>query len=239
MKLSIWQQFSSNHSNDFTIVGRFASSDDAVKAQERFQEILKLMMANAQKDEANKILKVQMMSLGMGWEHERLPDWLDVNVAPVEVLLYDNILFVDVYNNWSSHQPLDLLLDKLGSENTETDSEMGRFRPVWTFDFDILDSEKADVFEKIVLGVLTVDKAIIHHKDYQYPDNRMGVVDWRGEEEYGAFTIKLSRQGFHFQLADVDFWLGRVDHKFFSSFSNWLKDAGATNIHPHGRNMYS
>jgi len=45
MRVSIWQQFSSNHSTHFTVVGRFASPEAATKAAD---ELLKLMNAIAQ-----------------------------------------------------------------------------------------------------------------------------------------------------------------------------------------------
>ena len=37
-RLSIWQQFSSNHSNDFTVVGKFAPENEAAKTAEMFNE---------------------------------------------------------------------------------------------------------------------------------------------------------------------------------------------------------
>lgn len=40
MKLSIWQQFSSNHSSSFTVVGEFATRIEAEKAADKIREIL-------------------------------------------------------------------------------------------------------------------------------------------------------------------------------------------------------
>jgi|GEM_PF-5536118 len=40
MKLSIWQQFASNHSNGFTVVGKFDSEKEASKVATRLKEIL-------------------------------------------------------------------------------------------------------------------------------------------------------------------------------------------------------
>jgi hypothetical protein len=53
----------------------------------------------------------------------------------------------------------------------------------------------------------------------------MTVVDWC----HGEFTVKFSRDGFHFQLADVNFWISNFS--YFSSFNDWLKECGATDIH--------
>ncbi len=41
MKLSVWQQFSSNHSSGFTVVGEFATHADAQNAANKIREILK------------------------------------------------------------------------------------------------------------------------------------------------------------------------------------------------------
>ncbi len=40
MRVSVWQQFSSNHSAGFTVVGRFASGEEANKAAEEFQKLI-------------------------------------------------------------------------------------------------------------------------------------------------------------------------------------------------------
>jgi uncharacterized lipoprotein YehR (DUF1307 family) len=40
MKLSIWQQFSSNHSANFTTVGQFESAEWAQEALKEVQEII-------------------------------------------------------------------------------------------------------------------------------------------------------------------------------------------------------
>ena len=41
MRISVWQQFSSNHSSHFTVVGRFGSEVEAHEAVEKFRYILK------------------------------------------------------------------------------------------------------------------------------------------------------------------------------------------------------
>jgi hypothetical protein len=235
MKLRIWQQFGSNHSNDFTIVGRFASEGEAAIAAKRLDEIFRLMLSNSTLENYQDVLKVQFEKLGLAWQHKTRPDWL--SIAPIEIKLYDKLLFIEVYNNWSSHQPLDLLLDKLGSENTGIDSEEGDFRTIWTFDFDILDAEKADAFELLVLEILTRDESILPQSDYEFPDMRMGLVDWRREDDYKRFALKFSRNGIHFQLDDVDFWLATSNnYGHISSFNDWLKDCGTINIHAQMRN---
>lgn len=45
MKLSIWQQFSSNHSTSFTVVGRFETQAEADSAAGKFREILRAIHA--------------------------------------------------------------------------------------------------------------------------------------------------------------------------------------------------
>ena len=40
MKLSIWQQFSSNHSNTFTVVGEFPTKTEALSAANKLRQLL-------------------------------------------------------------------------------------------------------------------------------------------------------------------------------------------------------
>src|SRR5687768_7863721 len=40
MKISLWQQFSSNHSNGFQVVGIFESVDDAANVETRLKQLL-------------------------------------------------------------------------------------------------------------------------------------------------------------------------------------------------------
>lgn len=40
MRISIWQQFSSNHSSGFTVVGEFATRSEAENAANKIREIL-------------------------------------------------------------------------------------------------------------------------------------------------------------------------------------------------------
>src|SRR5579863_2710451 len=56
MRISIWQQFSSNHSSDFTLVGEFRSVDDAQRAGDELRHILQTVVdwyvAHPEVDEA-------------------------------------------------------------------------------------------------------------------------------------------------------------------------------------------
>jgi hypothetical protein len=45
MRLSIWQQFSSNHSSNFTAVGRFDTPEKAAAARQTFEQMLRAIYA--------------------------------------------------------------------------------------------------------------------------------------------------------------------------------------------------
>jgi hypothetical protein len=72
MKIAIWQQFSSNHSGAFVVVGRFASEESARDAKEKLSNVIERVNA-WHADPANEASFVQQMQGN-----------LDIPLTPIE-----------------------------------------------------------------------------------------------------------------------------------------------------------
>jgi hypothetical protein len=231
MKLSIWQQFSSNHSNSFTIIGQFKEELDAIDGAKRLEIILNTMLANSKQENAQEILKAQMEKLGLVWHHKNIPDWL--KYGPPTIERYENTLLISHDNNWSLPQPLDLLLDKLGSKSTALSSEIEDNEILWTWDFDIVDVSQADALETLVVDVLTMDIKDYDEKYADFPTNMMWLI-WR--EEIGDSPVVFTRNQAQFRIVNARFYDGTTLYDAVSNFRVWLEESGASNIRYSVRN---
>ena len=140
MRISIWQQFSSNHSADFRIVSVFKTPEDAQKAAEELKRVLK-KLADWHSDPTNQPLLSEIGDsfardqdnrlhippeielddqYGIGFSYEPL-DWLwDVSQVVETIAIYQSIVYFSndphMRRTWSGEEPFDRLLEKLGGE---------------------------------------------------------------------------------------------------------------------------
>jgi hypothetical protein len=123
MRLSIWQQFSSNNSSHFTIVGVFPSAQEAQQASEKIREIMaKIDQWHTdhpewseeifnQDEGVSEIEKQLAQTYQINWERPMLWAW------NYKMLVQDN--FLVMLPEWgadSGAHPIDKLLAKLGAE---------------------------------------------------------------------------------------------------------------------------
>jgi hypothetical protein len=111
MKLTIWQQFSSNHSGNYTIVGIFATSDDAKHAGKEIRTIVQQISnyisenwetVHASRD-VSEIEKTIAQKYGFVWEQSI--DWLHFKKTQVmdifqrehvdSVFVADRLVFIE------------------------------------------------------------------------------------------------------------------------------------------------
>lgn len=147
MKLSLWQQFSSNHSGDFTDVGTFESPEQANKAAEVVRQILRTIQSwyydpknsetiNAILEDANQNggsppmpIEVEFgKQYGFEWD-EQAPDSLWYQESPdaaKAVTVLDQHVFIENLltdaRTWSGAFPLLQLLEQLGAKALMQDS---------------------------------------------------------------------------------------------------------------------
>jgi hypothetical protein len=130
MKLTIWQQFSSNHSASFTVVGKFESVEKAEKTAQivwkMIQDIQDYYRSEYPDYESfwdfvhrNKLSRVEAsIKQALGLDRWMMPlDWAYFAEMDNTVMLFENILFVDVTRDtWTGANPVDQLVESLGGE---------------------------------------------------------------------------------------------------------------------------
>jgi|GEM_PF-4540476 len=226
MKLSIWQQFSSNHSNSFTIVGQFASESDAINAVKKLEDAhVRMHSLSAHKDGNERLKEFVLIEFSVTWQHTYIPDWVKLN--PPDIEQYRDIVFVHHVNNWSSASPIALMIEKLGAITSSTKEEVREeSNNRWRFEFDISDEEQADAFEEMILGILTTpyitydeyDEVVLYY---------MRTVNW---QHYGdEILVSFERDKSHFSFDNVTFDY-RTNKHILENFIENLKAYGATDI---------
>src|SRR6266496_6047526 len=148
MRVSIWQQFSSNHSSEFTVVGQFPSAESAEEIARLFWPWLEAMgqwiaKSDAARTEASKLetthekkeahyqelfpdaenkldeLKHDFVQ-HFGIELKGI-DWVAGEYAPkelVKVLGRYVIVMSNTWETWQRPQPFESLLNQWGAEVT-------------------------------------------------------------------------------------------------------------------------
>lgn len=130
MRLSIWQQFSSNHSGSFTVVGRFATEDAARTAAEMLREIIQRIdawyddPANEEQIEKGGPTGLRILSpveaevkqeYDLEWEFgDQGVDWYGDGHEPV--IQFNQDVILDVGETWCLPQTVSELLTKLGGQ---------------------------------------------------------------------------------------------------------------------------
>jgi hypothetical protein len=129
MKLSIWQQWSSNHSADFTLVGSFESAEQAKQAAAKLKAILTRIAeyyANLTPEEFMEHTEDYERPLSpveqriwaeydLDWPYA--PDWLyDETTLSKQVQVFDRFVFVthSPAQTGSGYRPFDTILQRLG-----------------------------------------------------------------------------------------------------------------------------
>ena len=130
MKLSIWQQFSSNHSADFTIVGSFDTKESAEQAAKIVRETMQRIIAwyDEHLDEREAVVVKgageatpveENVASKYGIEHNSAIDHL-ANMIQYDdrlVTVYEKHVFVtNVAQTWSGPTLFDQLMEKLGGD---------------------------------------------------------------------------------------------------------------------------
>ncbi|MEO8394194.1 MAG: HEAT repeat domain-containing protein, partial [Chloroflexota bacterium] len=127
MKLSIWRQFSSNHSSSFTVVGEFPTRSDAERASQRIREILNMLTEwhAAHEEEMH-----DWWSSGE-WGQEASPpekelaaqyniDWIGAidwfHSARIEIVLDRLVFITPIQRPEADGRPFDQIMNKLGGK---------------------------------------------------------------------------------------------------------------------------
>lgn len=130
MKLSIWHQFSSNHSSRFTVIGIFKTPEDAAIAVETIEAMTKAAVDWMQKPE-NTALQERAADgrlipatpperefaeqMGVEWKLSRYGDMFEAGWSR-PMVIFDNLLFIDGTESNFGAYPYDDIVARLGGE---------------------------------------------------------------------------------------------------------------------------
>jgi hypothetical protein len=160
MKLTLWQQFSSNHSANFTVVGQFETVEEAQRAEDeinRFtRDVLTYWQGLSEEERAAKWDRVwqhcELTPPEIKWrdelgltEYTRGIDWIrEEIVLEKAVSRYKNLVFVrDGASTRTGRQPFDEMLRHLGG-TTAFWQRTERYSIRWQVAFDTESIERAN-----------------------------------------------------------------------------------------------
>ena len=120
MKITLWQQFSSNHSSHFIVIGRFQTVSDAeAKTAELRDWMHRMLWGNDDTGEPKRTAEAEIVAkYGVDWYEDGIdwngyPDSLDETVRQV----HNDVLMICPVETWDSHRPFIELLEKMGAQN--------------------------------------------------------------------------------------------------------------------------
>jgi hypothetical protein len=238
MRVSIWRQFSSNHSNSFVVVGKFATPEQAQQVAEQLRADIKtvndfwnsLSEADYETWHALRATKptppeeALKAKYGLwatdGDGNPRGIEWLDFgiveNLANV-VQVYRELVFIEnAFETNDGQRPFDTILMRLGGQVAYWLEPGGEILK-WSFEFDMPDEAEAQAF------VQRVKDFFAGIKSFSIPPTDDYYVDvW-------DIQMQLHQQGNHVQMSDFHFSGGR-EHETFAAFIQFLEEHGAQNI---------
>jgi hypothetical protein len=188
MKVTLWQQFSSNHSNGFQVVGIFESVDDATKVETRLKQLLNEAthwhkenpLAGISEAEAQIITEFALSK----------DETLFVDNNTQDVYRFDNIVeLTSSSDSWVRKFPFEELLQKLGATNMAA----------WDFlSIDTQDSE-ATIFKMTVKGTAPDMETLKHIHEFWL--NRLSLASEKIEID--DLTIKFLEDYFDINKLQV------------------------------------
>lgn len=236
MKLSIWQQFSSNHNGFFWVVGTFDTVEDAQKAYNEIRDMLYAInnwhLENPEGSEKaflsgnNEPLPIEKeFAQKYNVEWPRTIDWTNwPNLA--EIMINEAISItgrtVEIETpdqTWMGIQPFEGILARLGAETFGIDMDLiqaGMDEIHWCLMFTAPDLDTAKQIETAVRE---------HISDpFKTPQNE--IEQLLRQLRLRREVLSVKRDTLNFRLNDISF-----DHdKGLSLFIEWLEANKFTNI---------
>lgn len=220
MRLSIWRQFSSNHSGSFTLVGEFASVEQAEQAaiilRQLFIDIQQWHLTNVESlplEERYGIITPpeQAFRERYGDLDERCIDWagLTAHEQPANAVqrLGNRVLLITLTESWDDPTDYQGLLDHLGSQQTERQWEIdGTYITKILLNLHCTAPSEAEA-----IAFVEAFEQHLANPEEDTPWQATGDRLYQGRPDYwgaGQLEIEggqLHYQGVQVQLIDVDF----------------------------------
>jgi hypothetical protein len=151
MRISMWQQFASNNSTSFTVVGKFESAEDAERAAFELRHVMRLLGEARRNHGIEAELQVKYpvsWTSDIDWSY-----WVEYNDEDDPVSTFRDIVVINQPHPsiWYGPQPFDEILKRLGGDVAVNVSE-SRSAPdsVLTIQvvFDAPNTEVAETLEQ-------------------------------------------------------------------------------------------
>ncbi len=114
MKVSIWQQFSSNHSSYFIVVGRFATLDDAADNGHQLRDWMYRMMWGQDREAAEQEIRSKY---GIAWYENGISWYWPTTDADVVQCVQTDVFLMSTENQYDSQKPFIDLMEAMGATN--------------------------------------------------------------------------------------------------------------------------
>lgn len=236
MHISIWQQFSSNHSADFTVVGTFESPEKAAEVAAPLRQMMREIaifwrdMSEARRYEweqgadSGNLTPIEEKwrdYFGVDWpktdggQYQRI-DWLspDPDEADTSIILFDeHLLITTLEETASSHRHMVAILEQCGGQTARA-------------------SDMDELALCVMVTCMAPDEATAEELMGEVTEDQMGYFTV-ADKYWECFTPEAQppvREGLN-----ITYWLGLL--RFFTpygsgleSFQKYLEDHRCTNI---------
>ncbi|MEO8610286.1 MAG: hypothetical protein ABI690_20490 [Chloroflexota bacterium] len=223
MRISIWQQFSSNHSASFTIAGKFESTERAEAVAHELRHILQTISnywqqyGNKERTTIeNRLIETEQLTppeiafrdqYQVGWTEyfgsgKTFPlDWVHGDWALEGVRVFRNIVYLEPPGNtYAGPKPFDAIMEKLGGQLAVWE-EVGDGALVVSIKFSTPNQEIADA----------VDRRITRYEDSSIWFLKLPIF---GNKTAGQFH----RDGLAMEFHDVYLSWAGLDFDYFVNF---------------------
>ena len=136
MKVSIWQQFSSNHSASFMIVGQFKTVEKAESVASEVRQMIREIGSWWEQVEDSEAVRKRLESsedvtpperrfashYEVSWSQNARSksvaplDWISHQAADSAVRTFNSIVIVEPVDSWQGPHPIDKIIEKLGAQ---------------------------------------------------------------------------------------------------------------------------
>jgi hypothetical protein len=249
MKIALWQQFSSNNSSYFTVVGEFASPQEAQAAAEQIRQFFKSINEwfeqpeNAAQHETkfeegyaevSEPEKQISQRYAIPWYEETI-DWLYPEVTQA-IVVVDRLLFIEPGSTWQGGRPLAGMVTALGGKGMVAgdvdDFDMGDENHTVSIRVTC-ETSSSEAAAAIVNEIVTYQKTADDILRNQKNDQLQFVFSppWKFHEialsSSAFFRGTVHQNGTHIVMEHVDFH--HLGHGF-PALIGWLEEQGCTSF---------
>jgi hypothetical protein len=210
MKISLWTQFSSNHSSNFTVIGRFGTSQEAQKVYATLRDWMQKIVFEAKTSPSETEIEISQ-TYNLEWYEDGL-DWNGTpnSIDNIMMQIGNDVLLTCPIETWDSPIPLVGLMWKLGARKADYEESDRLYLSIY-LTCTAPDETAAESFTK------TANPFLIDHNALHTPwSDDFGALCW-GRARYKGTLLEM-----HLQFVKIEVGL--------NTLLNYLQQRGFTDI---------